>query len=337
MELYGCSVCGACFLSEEELYEHLEKVHGIKGDDLEAHMLYLSGLTEDQAKEILRSQEREIESLQGLPQKELEESYPYYYPYGSYGYSELYPQYPYYPKRKPIIYKKGDYYICGICGKKYKRPSTMIDHFRVNHPKFYPLVLKYFAIEKYKKILKMQGRVKDLEQVDKLAEKEVLGRIIREYFSTPEQQLRLGELVTDKVSKIYEFLKDEKKQLCPLCHSTNPTVEQETLSKFDLKGKPPEKYVSKITFNGNTFKTCFRKLLHLATHRATFITLHENRILDGPQVKQIYSLIKPKKKAREELMRRWMESKDRTPPLEIDKRTQIWLWLKKRDTCLIDS
>ena len=333
MELYGCSVCGTYFLSEEELYEHLEKVHGIKGDDLEAHMLFLSGLTEDQAKEILRSQERTVESLSGLPEEEVKESYPYYYyPQGPYGYPEFYPQYPYYPKKKPIIYKKGDCYICGICGKRYKRPTAMIDHFREEHPKFYPLVLKCFAIEKYKTILKMQGRIKDLEQVEKMAEREVIGKLIKEYFSTPEQMERLGELVTDKVSKIYEFLKDEKREVCPICHSTNLTVEPETLSKFDLKGKPPEKFVSKITFNGETFKTCFRKLLHLSSHRSTFITLHENNILDGPQVKQICSLIKPQKKAREELMRRWIESKDRAPSLEIDKRTQIWLWLKKRDT-----
>jgi len=327
--IFRCGICGVSFSEEEECLMHIENYH--KEKDPEAHILMISGLTEEEKKEILRAEERTLESLSELPEEEIRESYPYYYPYyypqGPYGYPELYPQYPYYPK-KPLIIKKGDTYVCGICGKKYKQVSSMIDHFRRMHPKYYPLVLKYFAIEKYKKILRLQGRIKDLEEVDKLAEKEVLGKLIREYFSEPQIQERLSELVTNKVSKIYEFLKDEKRTLCPICHSTNLSVEQETLSKFDLRGKAPEKFVSTITFNGETFKTCFRKLLHLSSHRATFITLHENGILDGKQVRQIYNIIKPKKDAKEELMRKWVKTKDKTPK-KITKDDQILLWFYK--------
>jgi len=341
MELYGCSICGTYFQSEEELHEHLETVHGISGDDVEGHILYLSGLTEDQAKEILRSQEREIESLQGLPRKEIEESYyyPYYHgPYGPYSYPQKYP-YPYYPKypyRTKIVYiyksPKG-YYYCAIHKQEFKTLQGLLKHLKEKHStEDYIRGLKLGIREKYKRIAKLQGRTIREEELDKISDQELLGKMLREFFNEPEKIERLGNLIDSKLEDLKRYFKNET-DICPICHQQLLEVDESLLSGFNIP-KGIDKYITRITFLGEEIRADLRKVVHLASkHPITFRSLVENGFLSGTGIKTLLKNLSnreksPKERAKENLMRTWIKSKDKSNK-KLTKDDNILLWFYK--------
>jgi len=343
--IYRCGCCGLSFSEKEECILHIEQEH--KVEDPELHVLIISGLTEEEKRELLAREEIELETLQGLPKKEVEESYPYYYGYPYYysptGYP-IVPQHYYYRYPPPPdyiptpikgIFRKGNIFYCAIHGKRFNNLKTLLEHLKKMHSKEdYILGLKMAIREKYYYLAKLQGRHISEEELKRISDQELLARVFREYFTKPEEVQRLGQLVDSRLEDLKRFFKNET-SICPLCHQQLLEIDETLLSGFNIP-KGVDKYVSRITFLGESIRVDLRRLIHLGSkHPVTFQSLVKNGLLSG---KGVETLIKnlanrektPKERAKETLMKKWIESKDRTTTTpKLDKKTQMWLWLNK--------
>jgi len=193
-KLYKCRICGALFDTFEECEFHIEHYDALHEHELEKNGLW--NLIE----------EVEPQDL----------SYKYYpnYPGYKYPYKDEYPI----QITNNIFTNQEKTKFYDTVSKKVYNADELIrflkEKGRLEELKEF---LKWKIKTGYERIAKITGVVMREEDLEKMSEKELLSRMLYEYFTHKDKRERLGLYVLESLRKTKDFLSG-KSEICPFCN-----------------------------------------------------------------------------------------------------------------------